>query len=115
MRTVRRFPLRIRSVLCADTQAGAGVSPVATEPKIGFILRRTVGSAVMRNRFKRVFRHQLGRTLAQLPPDAWQQRAVYVVTWEGPKPLTETAIRAANEVWSQWLDRAVVPVPPAPI
>lgn len=105
MRVTRRFPLRIRSLLHAHTQ----VRPIAATAQLGFILRRTTGSAVMRNRLKRVLRHQLAAFLAAQPREAWQQQASFVVTWEGPTPLTEAAIQSAVAVWRQWLAESPAP------
>ncbi len=40
----------------------------ARVPRVGFIVSKAVGNAVVRNRTKRVLRHQMAQRLAALPP-----------------------------------------------
>ena len=106
MRAVRRSPLRIRALMSRDAQ---GAVPSDALPRIGFILRRSTGPAVMRNRCKRVLRHQLADVLRTLPADAWQHQAVYVVSWQSPPVLSEAGITMAADIWRQWLLQSPAP------
>jgi len=45
--------------------------PEDAEPKVGFVVSRAVGSAVMRNRVKRQLRELVRRRLACLPVGCW--------------------------------------------
>ena len=47
--------------------AAAGVVPEDARPKVGFVVSRAVGSAVVRNRVKRRLRELMRRRLACLP------------------------------------------------
>jgi len=45
-------------------------TPAADSPRVGFIVGRGVGPAVVRNRVRRRLRHVLANRLADLPADA---------------------------------------------
>jgi len=47
--------------------ADAGLVPEDASPKVGFVVSRAVGSAVVRNRVKRRLRELMRRRLASLP------------------------------------------------
>jgi ribonuclease P protein component len=46
---------------------GTGLVPEDASPKVGFVVSRAVGSAVVRNRVKRRLRELMRRQLASLP------------------------------------------------
>jgi ribonuclease P protein component len=54
-------------LLLADTVDGAGTVPNAAVPKVGLVVSRAVGSAVVRNRAKRRLRELMRRRIAWLP------------------------------------------------
>jgi len=43
-------------------------APAGTEPRVGFVVGRSVGGAVVRNRVRRRLRHLVRDRLADLPP-----------------------------------------------
>ena len=47
--------------------SGVGLVPEDASPKVGFVVSRAVGSAVVRNRVKRRLRELMRRRLASLP------------------------------------------------
>ena len=54
--------------LCAPEELGdPATDAVATPPRVGFVVSRAVGNAVVRNRTKRRLRHLLATRLHQLP------------------------------------------------
>lgn len=74
-----RSPAEFRRVMRSGRRAGgatlsghlllpaAGLVPEDASPKVGFVVSRAVGSAVVRNRVKRRLRELMRRRLASLP------------------------------------------------
>ena len=55
------------ATLSASVLLAAGAVPEDAEPKVGFVVSRAVGSAVVRNRVKRRLRELMRARLASLP------------------------------------------------
>jgi len=66
-RTVRSGRRTGSATLSAHLLLAAGVVPEDAGPKVGFVVSRAVGSAVVRNRVKRRLRELMRRRLACLP------------------------------------------------
>jgi len=74
MRSPEEFKRTLRSgrraggtTLSAHLLPAAGLVPEDAEPKVGFVVSRAVGSAVVRNRVKRRLRELMRRRIASLP------------------------------------------------
>ena len=52
------------------THLATAEEPGGTGPRVGFVVNKAVGSAVVRNRVKRRLRHAAGARITQLPADA---------------------------------------------
>jgi ribonuclease P protein component len=66
-------PARIRPVRAVADRAlidpvGAGTTPADLPARAGFVIPRTVGSAVMRNKVRRRLRHLVRDRIGALPP-----------------------------------------------
>jgi ribonuclease P protein component len=56
--------------LAVDEAGSTGTDPLTGEPRVGFVVSRAVGNAVVRNRVKRRLRHIARSRLSALPDRA---------------------------------------------
>ena len=66
-RTMRSGRRAGGATLSAHVLLATGTVPESTEPKVGFVVSRAVGSAVVRNLVKRRLRELMRERLARLP------------------------------------------------